>query len=257
MKHIDIGANLTNAKYKDILPTLFKDSFENNLDSIIITGTTVNLSKNALILVEEYKDYKLYSTAGIHPIDVKDFTDTHYNQLKEILQYPKVIAVGECGLDYSRGISNRTRQLFAFEKQIQLSIEVNKPLFLHERDARDDFINIMSEYKNIIKGVVHCFTGNSETVKKYIEMGLYIGITGWICDNNKNSELIEAVKCVPLNKLMVETDCPYMNPLNTKGLNVPKNIHLIVSKLSQILDIEETKLSEILLDNTKKFFNLS
>lgn len=256
MKYIDIGANLISSKYNDKLDEVLKDSFDNNLESIILTGTTVNGSKYAKKIVEDHPQYKLYSTAGIHPHNAKDYNETQYDQLKELLKDPKVIAVGECGLDYNRNFSTKPKQLIAFEKQIQLAMEVNKPLFLHDREASEDFINIISEYKHNIRAVVHCFTGNKETVKKYVDMGFYIGITGWVCDEKRNKELVEAMQYIPIDRLMVETDCPFLSPLNPRELNVPKNVCHIVKKIAELLNMDENKLSEKILENTKKFFGI-
>lgn len=256
MKYIDIGANLTSAKFNDNLEEILEESFNNNLNCIIITGTTALSSRVARNIVYTNSKYNLYYTIGVHPHNSKDFSKKQYENFKELIKDPKAIAVGECGLDYTRNYSNKQKQMDAFEKQISIAIEINKPLFLHERDASDDFINIMSKYQNKIRGVVHCFTGNNETLKKYLDMGLYIGITGWICDDARNSELIDAIKCIPINKLMVETDCPYLSPVIIDEINTPKNIKYVVKKIAEILNIDEDSLSNQLYDNTKYFFNI-
>lgn len=256
MKYIDIGANLTSKRFDDKLDNIIKDSFNNDIDSIIITGTTLNGSKSAKNIVARYPQYKLYYTVGLHPHEAKNFNKKYVNEFKKLLIDPKAVAVGECGLDYNRNLSPKEKQIEAFEEQIKLAIEVNKPLFLHERDASDDFIKILSKYTNKIKAVVHCFTGNKETVKKYVEMGFYIGLTGWICDEKRNKNVIEAIPEIPLNKMMIETDAPFLNPLCPAHLNVPNNVKYVGKKLANVLGIEEKELSQILLNNTKSFFGI-
>ena len=257
MKYIDIGANLTSTKFDNILNDTLKESFDNNLESIIVTGATLSGSKYARKIVYENLQYNLYFTAGVHPHNAKDYNLKQQEELKELLKDPKAVAIGECGLDFNRNHSTREKQLLAFEKQIQLAMEVDKPLFLHERKASDDFINMLNKYKGSVKGVVHCFTGNKETVKKYLSMGFYIGITGWICDNERNKELMEAIKYIPLDKLMVETDSPYLSPLDKSKLNTPKNIKYTVKKIADILNMNEEVLAEQLNKNTKRFFKIN
>lgn len=256
MKYIDIGANLTSPKYNNNLDIIISDSFNNNVECLIITGTTASSSRNAKNIVYNNESYNMYYTVGVHPHYSKDFNNKQFEEFKQLLLDKKVIAVGECGLDYTRSFSSKQKQINCFIKHIELAILVNKPLFLHEREAIDDFINILLEYKNVIKGVVHCFTGNKETVLKYLDMGFHIGITGRICDDEKNSDLIEAVKCIPINKLMVETDCPYLSPIKNEEINTPKNIKYIVKKISDILQIDEDVLADQLYTNTLKFFNI-
>ena len=254
MTYIDIGANLTSNKFAN-LDDIIKYSFDNNIYSIIITGTNSSTSQQALDIVNKFESYNLFSTVGIHPRNAKSYNEKQYELLKKLLQNDKVVAIGECGLDYNRNTSSKEKQLLAFEKQIRLAVEFNKPLFLHERDATVDFIKTINEYKKVVRGVVHCYTGNKETVKTYLEMGLYIGLTGILCDETQNSELIEAVKCIPLEKIMVETDCPHFGP-SGESINTPKNIKYVVEKIAEIKNIGKDELSKILLQNTKHFFGI-
>jgi TatD DNase family protein len=259
-KLIDIGANLTNFRFAKCLPEVLKAATENNVERIIITGTDVKNSILANGIVEKYKDDKknkvmLYSTAGIHPHDANMFNDQSIKQLEALFKNKTVVAVGECGLDYNRMFSAKDKQLKCFEEQIKLAIKLNKPLFLHERDAFDDFVKILKKYKGQVRGVVHCFSGNGKHLDAYINLGMYIGITGWVCDDGRNADLLKALKNLPLDKLMIETDAPFLNP-TSKGDNVPANVKYVAERLAKELNIEYNELCKTVYENTVTFFSL-
>jgi TatD DNase family protein len=252
-KYIDIGANLTNKKFKNI-DQILQNATECNVERIIITGTNMMKSIAAVKMVEKYGKFALYATVGVHPHDASSCDTKTISKMEKLIKSNDyVCAVGECGLDYNRMFSPKNVQLRWFEEQIKLAIKLEKPLFLHERDAANDFYNMLVKYKGKVRGVVHCFTGNKETVQKYVGLGMHIGITGWICDLKRNKDLLEAVKCVPLDKLMIETDAPFLSPVKNR-LNEPSNVGYVVNKMAQVLHIDETKLAKILYDNTVKFF---
>jgi len=252
-KYIDIGANLTSKKFNN-LDKLLQNAVDHNVERIIITGTSMKKSIAAVKMVEKYGSHYLYATVGVHPHDAKNCDEKTVQKMERLIKSNTyVCAVGECGLDYNRMFSPKNVQLRWFEEQIKLAIKLDKPLFLHERDAATDFYNMLNKYKGKIRGVVHCFTGNKETVEKYVSLGMHIGITGWICDKRRNKDLLEAVKHVPLDKLMVETDAPFLSPVKNR-LNVPSNVGYVVNKLAEVLDVEESTLTKVLYDNTMEFF---
>ena len=256
-KYIDIGANLTCEQFKNHTREIIDDSKKWDVERIIITGTTVANSFEAQKMVKDHNDYKLYFTAGIHPHNAKTCNNETINKLRELLKDPLCVAVGECGLDYDRMFSTKDDQIKWFEEQIKLAIEVNKPLFLHEREAFDDFYEILSKYSGKVKGVVHCFTGNKDHLEKYLSIGMHIGITGWVCDSNKgrNSELIAALKSLPVDKLMIETDSPYLCPIKGKT-NYPAYIAYVVEKCASIMKINPIELANKCHSTTIDFFNL-
>jgi TatD DNase family protein len=144
----------------------------------MVTGTSVKSSKEALRLTRIYPG-TLYSTAGIHPHDAKSYTDESWNELKVVASNPECVAVGECGLDYNRNFSEPSEQRQVFRKHIELAIEINKPLFVHERDGHDDLLEILDQYKGRLPPVlIHCFTGTAEQALTYLSRGFYIGLTG-------------------------------------------------------------------------------
>jgi TatD DNase family protein len=146
-----------------------------------------------------------------------------------------------------------------FNEQVKLSGEVNKPLFLHEREAFEDMYSILSEQENL-KAVVHCFTGNRQMAEKYLGLGCYIGITGWVCDDRRNQDVLDALEIIPVDKLMVETDAPYLLPRKIKGLknpNVPENIRYVVEKIAMVKGLDPEDLRKRVLENTIRFFQIS
>ena len=150
--------------------------------------------------------------------------------------------------------------MFAFEEQIKIAIKKNKPLFLHQRDSHDDFIKILRKYSSdISKAVVHCFTGTKNQLDEYLNMGLYIGLTGWICDERRNKELRESIKSIPIDRLMIETDSPYLIPRNLSSKpknnrNEPMNITHIADEIAKLMNVDRNKLIEKTYNNSIRFF---
>ena len=180
--------------------------------------------------------------------------------MMQLIKEFKPHSVGETGLDFFRNISTYEEQLFAFEEQIKISIKTGLPLFLHQRDAHEDFIKIISKYKNDIpKAVVHCFTGTQSELDEYLEMGFYIGLTGWICDERRNVELRKSLINIPTDKLMIETDCPYLIPRNLmdkpkNNRNEPSYLPHIALEIAGLVEIDPVELAEITYKNSMNFF---
>ena len=265
---IDIGANLTNSCFEDDINEVVERAKSNNLSKIIITGTDYNSSIQAIDLTKKYPDY-LFSTAGVHPHEADNYSieiDKKINLLIENNVKKNLVAVGETGLDFHRNFSKKQNQYSAFESQIDLAIKHKLPLFLHERDAFNDFYSIISSFTNkISNAVVHCFTGDLDSLRAYLDLGLYIGITGWVCDIKRGEELRQIVKFIPPDRLMIETDSPYLTPqcrnvekyISIKRRNEPSTLPLIAKKLSECCGINLSKLISNSVDNTNNFFNLS
>src|SRR5690606_19085077 len=152
-------------------------------------------------------------TAGVHPHHATELDDTSLAELAALARAPEAVAVGECGLDYYRNFSPHEAQKLAFRRQLDLAVEVGKPVFLHQRDAHEDFVAILREYRpKLAGGVAHCFTAGAEEAHAYLELDLYIGITGWICDERRGMHLREVVRQIPAERLLIETDAPYLLP---------------------------------------------
>ena len=205
---VDIGANLTHAAFADDLGEVLARARAAGVGSIVVTGTSVAESLAAARLAEAHG---LYATAGVHPHHARDCDTGTIAALREIAALPRVVALGECGLDYNRNYSPHPDQERWFVAQLELGIELGKPLFLHSRDAHPRFADIVRSHK-VEKGVAHCFTGERDELHAYLKLGLYIGVTGWICDERRGRHLLALVREIPADRLLIETDSPYLTP---------------------------------------------
>ena len=200
---IDIGANLTHASFGHDLDEVVARARAAGV-SMIVTGTSVEESRKALAL-------GLPSTAGVHPHHAKDCGPETIPALRELAKHAQVVAIGECGLDFNRNYSPHPEQEKWFVAQMELALSLSKPLFLHSRDAHPRFAALLKAHK-IEKAVAHCFTGEREELRSYVDLGLYIGITGWICDERRGRHLVDLVREIPRDRLLLETDAPYLTP---------------------------------------------
>jgi TatD DNase family protein len=263
---IDIGVNLTNKRFdKDRLEVIFRAK-DSNINQLLITGTNVRESTQAVLLCQQYHEQfpdTLYSTAGIHPHDADQASNNFIEQLTDLAKNPFVKAIGECGLDFNRNFSSPERQVDIFSKQIALAAQLNMPLFLHQRDAFTPWFEQLKPYFDRIPSMIsHCFTGNKEELLQCIDAGMYIGITGWLCDERRGQELQEIVKYIPLDKLLIETDAPYLTPRNIRprpksSRNEPSYLPYVVNKLAEIIGVDQKEIACQTSINAHKAFNLN
>ena len=210
MQLVDIGANLTHPAYRDDLGEVLQRASAANVASIIVTGTSIEESRRAIQL-SELQNENLFATCGIHPHHARACDATSIAALRELARHARVVAIGECGLDFNRNYSPHPDQEKCFVAQLELACEIGKPLFLHSRDAFPRFGEILRQHR-ISKAVAHCFTGGKTELHSYLDLGLYVGITGWICDERRGANLLELVREVPADRLLLETDSPYLTP---------------------------------------------
>jgi TatD DNase family protein len=208
MQLVDIGANLTHAAFQQDLPEVVERARNAGVARIVITGTAVDESLAATHLADRFA---LHATAGVHPHHARDCGPSTIAALREIAAHRRVVAIGECGLDFNRNYSPHPDQEKWFVAQLELGMEFGKPLFLHSRDAHPRFSQILRHHA-IGKAVAHCFTGEKDELHAYLELGLYVGITGWICDERRGRHLVELVRDIPRDRLLLETDSPYLTP---------------------------------------------
>ena len=238
MQLIDIGANLTHDSFDRDRDAVLQRAREAGVAKMVVTGASREHSPMALQLARQHPGF-LYATAGVHPHHAVEYTDECDAQMRALHAHPEVVAVGECGLDYFRDFSPRPAQRRAFERQLQIATENHKPLFLHQRDAHADFLAMMKDFEGRLgPAVVHCFTGTREEMFDYLDRDWYIGITGWLCDERRGAHLRELVKNIPANRLMVETDAPYLLPRTLKPMpkdrrNEPAFLPHIVAELAR------------------------
>ena len=208
----DIGANLTHESFAHDLDEVLVRAARSGVTRCIATGTTVAGSEAALQTAGQHPGV-VWATVGIHPHHAGEYSPATAAQLRELLRYPQAVAVGECGLDYCRNYAPSGDQRLAFEGQLQLAAACGKPVFLHQRDAHDEFLRMLRDYwSSLSGGVAHCFIGGPAELDDYLGLGLYIGITGWICDERRGAELRMAAAGLPLDRLLLETDAPYLLP---------------------------------------------
>jgi len=215
---VDIGANLTHSSFLHDIAAVLERARAHGVARIVVTGADAQGLRDAHALALAHPGF-LFATAGVHPHHAADFTGDTEALLREYHAKAEVVAVGETGLDYFRDLSPRTAQLFAFERQLELAAECSKPLFLHQRDAHADFLACMDSVRGRIgHAVVHCFTGTKDELFDYLDRDFFIGITGWICDERRGTHLRELVSSIPADRLMLETDAPYLLPRDVRPM---------------------------------------
>ncbi len=213
---IDIGLNLTHDTFDHDRDEVLTRAHEVGVEYMLITGSSLASTQAAIDLVKRYPQ-RLRATAGIHPHHAAEFPSTSRDDLLGLLMQPEVVATGECGLDYFRDLSPHADQERVFRLQLELACVSHKPLFLHQRDAHDPFVSILKEYlPRTSGGVAHCFTADLNEAREYLDLGLYIGITGWLCDERRGQHLREVVSYIPLDRMLIETDAPYLLPRDLK-----------------------------------------
>lgn len=261
MEFIDIGLNLMHKSYDKDREEVMLNANKLGVSKAIITGSDINSSVSASNYALKYPGV-LYSTAGVHPHDAKTCDENTIPTLKKLAKKDSVVAIGECGLDYNRNYSPQNIQRKWFKKQLELAEELDMPVFLHDRESYSDFSKILREFPNVAeKSVVHCFTGDKYEVEDYLSLGCYIGVTGWICDERRGDELREAVRHIPSNKLMIETDGPFLIPRDLKPKpkkhrNEPKYLPHILNRIAKEMNLDSVELGVQVYENTRKFFNI-
>ena len=257
---VDIGANLTHESFARDLPAVLARARAANVTTLILTGTDREHAEQAVALVRRHPG--LYATAGVHPHDASRWDPALEIAMRDLHRQPDVVAVGECGLDFNRNISTPAEQERAFEAQLGLAVESGKPLFLHERDAGRRMRDMLHAWRDDIVGaVVHCFTADRDTLYGYRDLDLHIGLTGWLCDERRGHHLRELVGEIPLDRLMVETDCPYLLPRNLpaklKGRrHEPALLPWIVKEIAHWRGMEEAELARATTATARAFFHL-
>lgn len=266
---IDIGANLTNGRFRKDLPQVLRRAQSAGVEAVLITGTSVRSSREALQLVQQRQPQSpvtLFTTVGVHPHDAKDFIEdggATVNEMRELIKrHPDVVvAVGECGLDFNRDFSPRDVQERVFQAQVELACELQMPLFLHEREAHEAFVRVLNPFLDagvLPPVVVHCFTGTEPEMLAYLAMGFYIGLTGFVCMDARGFKVRSVASKIPTDKLLIETDAPFMYPYKSNGKSrcEPKDLCAVVETLAACYSLEPQQVAAITTANTKRFFDL-
>jgi len=266
MHLIDIGANLTHDSFDHDRDAVLARAAAAGVAQMVVTGASREHSPQALALAQAHPGV-LFATAGVHPHHAVEYTDECDAQMRALHVHPEVVAVGECGLDYFRDFSPRPAQRRAFERQLQIAADLAaagtpKPLFLHQRDAHADFMAVMRNFDGRHgPAVVHCFTGTRAEMFDCLDRDWYIGITGWLCDERRGAHLREIVKNIPANRLMVETDAPYLLPRTLRPMpkdrrNEPAFLPHIVEELARDRGEDPATTAANATAATRAFFGL-
>ncbi len=262
---IDIGVNLTSSQFAKDRPEVVQQSFASGIEAMVLTGTDLEGSRKSRQICQDFASQypgQLFSTAGVHPHDASGWNTQVATEIAALLEAPEVVAVGETGLDFNRNFSTPAEQIKAFEAQIELACNSGLPIFLHERDAFETQIDILRNYRDQYdRAVIHCFTGSKKALYAYLDLDLYIGITGWVCDERRGLELARLVADIPLQRLMLETDAPYLLPRNIQPKpgsrrNEPRYLTWVVEKVAQCYGLNAAEIARQTSQNARDFFNL-
>jgi TatD DNase family protein len=259
---IDIGVNLTASAFQHDLAEVMARARAVGVQRMIVTGTDIAHSQQAQRLCVAYPGM-IYATAGMHPHHADHFDAATAAEIRRLAECTGVVAIGECGLDYHRNFATPQAQRHAFEAQLRIAVECQRPVFLHQRQAHEDFLAILRDYLPALpNAVAHCFTEGAREVEQNLELGMYIGITGWICDERRGGDLREAVKAIPLARLMLETDAPYLlprdlaSPPRDKRRNEPCYLPHIAAATAAHMQLDVDTLRAATTANASGFFQL-
>ena len=262
MTLVDIGANLTHASFGRDLPDVLARARDAGVHAIVVTGTTLIESRQAAALAEDHPEM-LHATAGVHPHHARECDAQTIPALRALVAHPRVVALGECGLDFNRNYSPHPDQEKWFEAQLELACELQKPLFLHSRDAHPRFAEILRARRDRLpRAVAHCFTGERAELRACLELDLFIGITGWICDERRGRHLLDLVREIPRERLLIETDSPYLTPRDLHSQpharrNEPAFLPHILRAVARALGRSPEEVGEDTARNARKLFSLT
>jgi TatD DNase family protein len=257
----DIGANLAHDSFDDDRDEMMQRAASAGVCRMIVTGSSDASNVRAAELAHAHPGV-LYSTAGVHPHHAADYTDDSDALIRKLATDDAVVAVGECGLDYFRNFSPREAQLEAFRRQLEIARDTGLPVFLHQRDAHDDFVEVLEPVlPDLSRAVAHCFTGEGESLREYLAMGLYIGVTGWICDERRGKHLHDIVDVIPDDRLLIETDAPYLLPRTIQPKpksrrNEPCYLTEVLKVVAEARGQSEEHVAAITHENATRFFGL-
>lgn len=258
---IDIGVNLTSTRFDQDRETVVADAKQAGVTGMILTGTSIDESQAAAALASSYPGFA-YATAGVHPHDAKSVEATDLSAIQQLAQRPEVVAIGECGLDFNRDFSPRPQQEAVFEAQLALAAELSMPVFMHCRDAHDRWFAILRPWLDKLPAaVLHCFTGDDRALRDCLDAGLYIGVTGWLCDERRGQQLQQQVSWLPDDRLMIETDSPYLQPRDIRprpkrSRNEPKYLPHIAQTVARLRQQPVEHIIDCTIKNTQRCFSI-
>lgn len=250
MAIFDTHAHYMRSDYGDDLEPLLDGLPQNGVERVLAVGVEIESSEEELALAERYN--YIWAAVGIHPEYAADIPENWEEELERLLSHPKAAALGEIGLDYHYDGPPRDVQQRVFRRQLEIAAKHNKPVVIHSRDASGDTMEILKEYKP--RGVMHCFSGSAETAKEIVKLGMYIGFTGVLTFKNAK-KAVEACAAVPTDRLLLETDCPYMAPVPHRGERSDSSmIKFTAEKMAEIKGVSTEEMIEIARENGERLF---
>tara|TARA_A100001037_G_scaffold287807_2_gene297731 strand:+ start:1928 stop:2716 length:789 start_codon:yes stop_codon:yes gene_type:complete len=257
----DIGVNLLHTQLADDLDGVLERARSAGVDRLMITATNLDEAHRAIALCDSHGP-GLWCTAGIHPHDAKQAQPGWQGRLTELAGHHRITAIGETGLDFNRNFSPPAVQRAVFVEQLAVAVELGKPVFVHERDTDGEVASLLAEFAPKLPGaVVHCFTGSAADLRAYLEAGFYIGITGWVTERKRGAALRELVRKIPLERLLVETDAPFLRPQNAPTTkhrrNEPALLTYVVAQLAELYSCSTSELAEVTSRNATELFRLN
>ncbi|MBT3518146.1 MAG: TatD family hydrolase [Candidatus Marinimicrobia bacterium] len=249
----DTHCHLFYEDLKNNLSDVLKRAEELGVNRFICVATNMEDARECLLLGETHDN--IFASVGVHPHDAKDAPEDFVDQIYDLMTFDSMVAVGEMGLDYFRNISDPEIQKDVFRTQMEIAQELNKPIIFHNRDADQDMIKILKEFPDV-RGVAHCFSSNLETANAFLDLGYYISFSGNL--TFKNSHLPEVAKELPLDRILVETDSPYLSPVPHRGKpNEPGRTRFVAEKLAEIHGVSLELIAEKTTENASSLFQIS
>ncbi|SEA85709.1 TatD family hydrolase [Alkalimonas amylolytica] len=257
MAWFDLGVNLFSSQFDHDRAELLKRAQAAGVEHWLLIASDLREAQQNIAWCQQHP--VCFSTAGVHPHQADQVSEGWQQQLRQLAKDHTIVAVGECGLDFNRNFSSEAGQLKVFSEQLSLAKELQLPVYLHERDAFHQQYDLLQEHQ-IQHGIAHCFTGNTEQLKAYLDLGLYIGITGWLCDERRNQELVAALHFLPLDRICLETDAPYLLPRNLapkpkSRRNEPAYLPAIAEQLARLKGVPLQQVQEQCRLNSLQLLN--
>ena len=249
---IDSHAHLTFKDYRKDLAAVMRRAREAGVTAIVTVGCDVQSSEDGIRLA--HAEEAVYASVGVHPHDARSLDDFEFEKIEHLAGQRKVVAIGEIGLDFYRNLSPRRSQEHAFRRQIGLARQMNLPIIVHDRDAHRRTIEILRAEK-VSRGVLHCFSGDINMARQALEMGLHISFAGPVTYGGKKA--VDIIKRIPEDRILIETDCPYLTPVPHRGKrNEPAHVRFVLERIAEVLDRPLEEVDRITEANTRRLFNL-
>ena len=249
--YFESHAHYDDERFDEDRDTLLASFPAEGIETVVNASSDIKSSKASIALSEKYPFF--YSAVGVHPHEVENITEADIDELRELSKHPKVVAIGEIGLDYYYDLSPRDLQRHWFKRQLELADELKMPVIIHSRDAAQECFDIIKN-SNVRNGVIHCYSGSAEMAEEYIKMGFYIGVGGSLTFKN-NKKGVETVERIPIEKILIETDSPYLAPVPYRGKrNDSRLLKYVVERISQIKNIPENDICNITKNNAQNLF---